>query len=80
MGWTFQGNSDFSHGAVEIQDPKIGNIFRVNGQRLKPCIEGISEEGIIEKVSLVEPHWAFMRLTEDVKLSADWEATQLESR
>ena len=37
----------FNHGAVEIQDPKTGNIFRVNGQRLKPCIEGISEEKII---------------------------------
>ena len=45
----------FNHGAVEIQDPKTGNIFRVNGQRLKPCIEGISEEEIIEKVNLVDP-------------------------
>ena len=45
----------FTHGVVEIQDPKTGNIFRVNGQRLKPYIEGISEEGIIEKVSLTDP-------------------------
>jgi hypothetical protein len=26
------------HGAVELKDPKDGNIFKVNGQRLKPCI------------------------------------------
>ena len=45
----------FTHGAVKIHDPKIGNTFRVNGQRLKPYIEGISEEGIIEKVSLIDP-------------------------
>ena len=45
----------FNYGVVEIQDPKTGNIFRVNGHRLKPCIEGISEEGIIEKVNLVDP-------------------------
>ena len=43
----------FTHGAVEIHDPKTGNTFRVNGQPLKPYIEGISKEGIIEKVSLI---------------------------
>ena len=45
----------FTHGAVKIHDPKIGNTFRVNGQRLKSYIEGISKEGIIEKVSLINP-------------------------
>ena len=26
----------FPHGAIEIYDPKSGNMFKVNGQRLKP--------------------------------------------
>ena len=29
----------FPHGAVEIQDPKDGHIFKVNGQRLKPFLD-----------------------------------------
>jgi hypothetical protein len=29
----------FSHGAIEIEDPKNGNIFKVNGQRVKPFLE-----------------------------------------
>ena len=45
----------FTHRAVKIHDPKTGNTFRVNGQCLKPYIEGIFEEGIIEKVSLTDP-------------------------
>ena len=45
----------FAHGVVEIQDSKAGNTFRVNGQCLKPYVEGISEERIIEKVRLVDP-------------------------
>ena len=45
----------FTYGAVEIHDPKTGNTFRVNGQRLKPYIEGISKEEIIEKVKLTDP-------------------------
>ena len=44
----------FNHGAVEIHDPKTGNTFRENGQCLKPYIEGIFEEEIIEKVSLTD--------------------------
>jgi hypothetical protein len=28
----------FSHGAIEIEDPKNGNIFKVNGQRVKPFL------------------------------------------
>ena len=45
----------FSHGAVTILDPKSGNTFKVNGQRLKPYIEGISDTHIIEEVELVDP-------------------------
>ena len=29
----------FHYGAVEIQDPEIGAIFKVNGQRLKQFLE-----------------------------------------
>ncbi|XP_034208316.1 uncharacterized protein LOC117621892 [Prunus dulcis] len=30
------------YGAVEIQSPKDGSTFKVNGQRLKPFYEGVS--------------------------------------
>ena len=33
----------FPYGAVEITDPKNGNIFKVNGQRLKPFLEILTE-------------------------------------
>ena len=33
----------FPHGAIEIYDPKNGNEFKVNGQRLKPFLESIPE-------------------------------------
>ena len=29
----------FPHGAIEIENPKNGDIFKVNGQRLKPFLE-----------------------------------------
>jgi hypothetical protein len=29
----------FSHGAIKIEDPKNGNTFKVNGQRVKPFLE-----------------------------------------
>jgi hypothetical protein len=29
----------FSHRAIKIEDPKNGNTFKVNGQRLKPFLE-----------------------------------------
>jgi hypothetical protein len=29
----------FSHGAIEIEDPKNGNTFKVNGQQVKPFFE-----------------------------------------
>ena len=39
--WTdpFIIRSIFPHGAIEIEDPKNGNTFKVNGQRLKPNLE-----------------------------------------
>jgi len=30
------------HGVVELQDPKDDTLFKVNGQRLKPYIEGVA--------------------------------------
>ena len=29
----------FSHGAIEIENPKNGDVFKINGQRLKPFLE-----------------------------------------
>jgi hypothetical protein len=43
----------FSHGAIEIEDPKNGNIFKVNGQRVKPFLELRSSE--IEATLLENP-------------------------
>ena len=39
--WTgpFMVKNIFSHGAIEIENPKNGNIFKVNGKCLKPSIE-----------------------------------------
>ena len=33
----------FPHGSIEIYDPKNGNVFKVNGQRLKPFLESVLE-------------------------------------
>ncbi|XP_057483886.1 uncharacterized protein LOC130770422 [Actinidia eriantha] len=43
----------FPHGAIEIENPLNGNIFKVNGQRLKPFLEPFEGEEIIE--DLVDP-------------------------
>jgi hypothetical protein len=39
--WTgpFIVRSVFSYGTIEIEDPKNGSTFKVNGQRLKPFLE-----------------------------------------
>ena len=29
----------YTHGAVDIENPRNGNVFKVNGQRLKPFLE-----------------------------------------
>jgi hypothetical protein len=44
--WTcpFIVRSVFSHGAIEIEDPKNGSTFKVNRQRLKPFLELQSPE------------------------------------
>jgi len=69
----------FPHGAVEIENSNNGDVFKVNGQRLKPFLELKSQE--VEEMNLEDPvyHDWFFRfvkgLAEDVKLSAWWEAT-----
>ena len=34
----------YSHGAVDIESPQNGNIFKVNGQRLKPFVKLFNPE------------------------------------
>ena len=43
--WTgpFVVKTAFPHGAVEINDTRNGNDFKVNGQRLKPSLELVPE-------------------------------------
>jgi hypothetical protein len=43
----------FSHGAIEIEDPKNGNTFKVNGQQVKPFLELRSSE--VETTLLEDP-------------------------
>jgi hypothetical protein len=43
----------FFHGAIEIEDPKNGNTFKVNGQRVKPFLEFRSLE--VEVTLLEDP-------------------------
>ena len=43
----------FPHGAIEIENPKNDNIFKVNGQRLKPFLENFSQEE--ESINLKDP-------------------------
>ena len=44
----------FIHSAVEVRDPKTGHTFKVNGQRLKPYIEGIGNGDMIEYIALMD--------------------------
>jgi hypothetical protein len=46
------------HGAVELRDPKDGNIFKVNGQRLKPCIQNPDPGTDVESVQLTDPTYS----------------------
>ena len=42
-----------SHGTIEIQNPRNGNVFKVNGHRLKPYLELETRE--VEFVDLHDP-------------------------
>jgi hypothetical protein len=48
--------SVFPHGAIEIEDPKNGNTFKVNGQRLKPFLELRSRK--VETTLLEDPNYS----------------------
>jgi len=56
--WTgpFIVRSVFSYGAIEIEDPKNGSTFKVNGQRLKPFLELQSLE--VETTLLEDPSYS----------------------
>jgi hypothetical protein len=47
------------HGAVELRDPKDDNIFKVNGQRLKPCIQNPEPSTDVESVKMTDPTYSF---------------------
>ena len=47
------------HGAVELRDPRDGNIFKVNGQRLKPYIQNPKPSTDVESVKLIDPIYSF---------------------
>ena len=47
----------FPHGAIKIEDPKNGNTFKVNGQKLKPFLELRSlevEKTLLENLNYLE--------------------------
>ena len=50
MDWIICGKTSLSNGAIEIEDPNDGRVFKVNGQRLKHYIERVNqaEEIILE--------------------------------
>ena len=48
-------NESFDHGAVELINPNNGNIFKVNGHRLKPFLE--MELPSEEVINLLEPKY-----------------------
>jgi hypothetical protein len=50
---TFIIRTMFAHGAIEIEDPKNGNTFKVNGLRVKPFLELRSLE--VEATLLEDP-------------------------
>jgi hypothetical protein len=46
------------HGAIEMRDPKDGNIFKVNGKRLKPYIQNPDPGTDVESVQLTDPTYS----------------------
>ena len=53
MDWSFVVKRVFPHEVVELEDPKGGNTFNVNGQGLKPYVEACIEE--IDTIWLSDP-------------------------
>ena len=50
-------NQVIPYGAIKLYDPKSENFFKINDQRLKPYIEGMSLKQTIDQVALTDPHW-----------------------
>jgi hypothetical protein len=44
---------------LKLRDPKDGNIFMVNGRRLKPCIQNPEPGTDVESVKLTDPTDSF---------------------
>ncbi|XP_043700024.1 uncharacterized protein LOC122650696 [Telopea speciosissima] len=42
------------HGAIEIRNPQNGKTFKINGQRLKPYVDGLVDGQLIESLDLVD--------------------------
>ncbi|XP_043705289.1 uncharacterized protein LOC122655119 [Telopea speciosissima] len=47
------------HGAITIQNLQTGHTFTVNGQCLKPYVDGITDKQVIESVDLIDPIYEF---------------------
>jgi hypothetical protein len=47
--------SVYPHGAVELRSSRSSQIFKVNGQRLKPYIQGIEHNTDVESIDLMDP-------------------------
>ena len=58
------------HGTVKLWDPKDGPLFKVNGQRLKPCIQNLELGKDVESVNLTDPIYFFKLVTGTLGLSA----------
>ena len=53
--WTgpFRVKNVYPHGAIDMEDPTNGNTFKVNGQLLKPFLEGFNST--LESIPLENP-------------------------
>jgi hypothetical protein len=49
----------FPHGVVELRDPKDDTLFKVNGQRLKPCIQNLEPGKDVASVNLTDAVYLF---------------------
>jgi hypothetical protein len=56
--------SIFEHGAFEVENPKNGNVFKVNGHRLKPYLENVVAEVVTSPISGIKPQSHVNRKTE----------------
>ena len=54
MGGPFVVTEVFDHGVVEIWNPNTGGFLKVNGQRLKPYVKGITVGEVVESIVLMD--------------------------